>query len=100
MKTHILDQGPKKVRRKTRSEDDGYQSKEAAGYQSSSEPNSMLETITVYPAAEENGQMTQTIAIPVTDNRMNYVPADIPHFSVIDVQNNDKYYRERLLPLD
>lgn len=100
MKTHILDQGPKKVRRKTRSEDDGYQSKEAAGYQSNSEPSSMLETITVYPAAEENGQMTQTIAIPVTDNRMNYVPADIPHFSVIDIQNNDKYYRERLVPLD
>lgn len=80
----------------------GYQSKDA-GYQPSSESNTILETIAVFPP-DVHGPLTQAVAIPVTDNTISFASQQIPHFTeqggVISIENSDKFYRERYLPLE
>lgn len=80
----------------------GYQSKDA-GYQPRSESNTILETIAVFPP-DVHGPLTQAVAIPVTDNTISFASQQIPHFTeqggVISIENSDKFYRERYLPLE
>lgn len=103
MKTHIHEPSSK---RRTVASAPASASYEVPGrdleYQPNGDPGSMLDTMTVSFTSASEEQLNPGIAIPITESAISYPPQQVAQFSEQGevIRFDDKYTRERFLPLE
>ncbi|XP_062576917.1 zinc finger protein 62-like [Saccostrea cucullata] len=105
MKTHIEDNLMPRQRRTSKPRPQvsaGYNLGQDLGYQPNGDPSNMLNTVTMSFTSEVEGQLPQTIAIPITETHGNYPQQQVAAFTeegaIINIDNES--FRERFLPLE